>query len=157
MILSGPRQRSGEQHYTELPELCGEIWVANREDSPGHENLLRLCARYGFKPEIRFTSNDFDVIRGIVRENLGVALVPALALGVDRTITLRRLRSNGPRRKVLTVSRATDLNPLVFAAIEAIEEAAEEFVHWTTEAFRVRLESPLATTVKTAGSPAGAT
>jgi DNA-binding transcriptional LysR family regulator len=150
VVICGSGRLAHEQFHIDLPELSGEIWVANREDSPGHENLLRLCAQAGFKPEIRFTSNDFDVIRGIVRENLGVALVPALALGVDRTIALRRLRSHGPRRKVLVLSRATDLNPLVFSAIEAIEEAAEEFVHWTTGAFAVRMDKPLAATVKSA-------
>ncbi|MBT2675379.1 hypothetical protein J7E95_32180 [Streptomyces sp. ISL-14] len=43
-----------------------------------------------------FTSDDYDAVRGIVRENLGVALVPALALGIDRAITLRRMRSRDP-------------------------------------------------------------
>lgn len=148
LVLCGPDQRTRERFHTDLPELSGEIWVANREDSAGYENLLRLCAQSGFKPEIRFTSDDFDVIRGIVRENLGVALVPALALGIDRAITMRRLKSDGPRRKVLAVHRATDLNPLVLAGVEAIHEAAEEFVRWTTEAFGVRLDSPLAATFK---------
>jgi DNA-binding transcriptional LysR family regulator len=148
VVLCGPRQRTREQFHTDLSELSEEIWVANREDSVGYQNLLRLCAQSGFKPKVRFTSDDFDVIRGIVRENLGVALVPALALGIDRAITMRRLRSCGPRRKVLAIHRATDVNPLVPAAVEAIQEAAEEFVHWTTGAFGVRVDSPLATAAK---------
>jgi DNA-binding transcriptional LysR family regulator len=148
VVLSGLRPATLDAGDTDLPELSAEIWVANREDSAGYENLLRLCAQAGFKPEIRFTSDDFDVIRGIVRENLGVALVPALALGIDRAITMRRLKSHGPRRKVLAVHRTTDVNPLVFAGVEAIQEAAEEFVRWTTEAFGVRVDSPLAATLK---------
>ena len=148
VIIGGQRKPITDELYTELAELSGAIWVTNREDSPGYDNLIRLCAQAGFNPEIRFTSNDFDVIRGIVRENLGIALVPALALGVDRDIILRRLRSAGPRRRVLAVYRSTDPNPLVFAAVEAIREAAAEFVRWTTDAFAVHLDSPLATTLK---------
>jgi hypothetical protein len=81
-----------------------------------------------------------------VRENLGVALVPALALGIDRTIKMRRLRRRGPRRKVLAVQRSTDPNPLLSPAVDAIREAAREFAAWTTGAFGVRLDSPLAST-----------
>ncbi|MEV0634008.1 LysR substrate-binding domain-containing protein [Streptomyces sp. NPDC050619] len=109
--------------------------------------------RLGFTPDIRFTSADFDVIRGIVRENLGVAMVPALALGIDRSITMRRLRTHGPRRKVLAVHRATDPDPLVPAAVAVIHEAAHEFVVWTTEAFAVRLDSTLAMTPAGPASP----
>ncbi|RVX39292.1 DNA-binding transcriptional LysR family regulator [Nonomuraea polychroma] len=148
VVICGRRQRTRDEFHVDLAELSDAIWVANREDSPGYENLLRLCAQSGFKPEIRFTSNDFDVIRGIVRENLGVALVPALALGIDRAITMRRMRSDGPRRKVLAAYRTTDPNPLVPAAVDAIREAAEDFVNWTTQAFGVRVDPPLAATLK---------
>ena len=151
VVLCGPRQQTAEPFHTDLPELAEEIWVTNREDSAGYQNLVRLCAQSGFHPEIRFTSDDFDVIRGIVRENLGIALVPALALGIDRVITMRRLRSAGSRRKVHVVHRATDPNPLVVAAVEAVREAAAEFVQWTTEAFGVRVDPPLATLVATSG------
>ncbi|MGN9839649.1 LysR family transcriptional regulator [Nonomuraea sp. H19] len=150
VVICGRRQHTRDELHIDLAELSDAIWVANREDSPGYENLLRLCAQSGFKPEIRFTSNDFDVIRGIVREDLGVAIVPALALGIDRAITMRRMRSDGPRRKVLAAYRATDPNPLVPAAVDAIREAAAEFVDWTTQAFGVRVDSPLAATLRSA-------
>lgn len=150
VVICGRPQQTSDQVTVDLSELSDAIWVANRDDSPGYENLMRLCAQSGFKPRIRFTTNDFDVVRGIVRENLGVALIPALALGIDREITMRRMRSSGPRRKVLAAYRASDPNPLVPAAIDAVRAAAEEFVQWTTRAFEVRVDSPLAATVKVA-------
>ncbi|MFI0816309.1 LysR family transcriptional regulator [Streptomyces sp. NPDC021098] len=146
IVLCGPDQHTADAHHVDLRELSGAIWVTNDEGTAAHHNLLRLCAQSGFRPEIRFTSNDYDVIRGIVRENLGVAMVPALSLGIDRAITMRRMRTRGPRRKVLAVHRSTDPNPLVPAAVDAIREAAAEFVTWTTEAFGARVDSPLATT-----------
>jgi DNA-binding transcriptional LysR family regulator len=144
VVLCGPGQRTEDPHHTDLAALADAIWVANREDSAGYRNLTRLCAQAGFKPEIRFTSNDFDVIRGIVRENLGVAMVPALALGIDRSITMRRMRTRSPRRKVYAVHRSTDPNPLLPAAVGAVHEAARGFLVWTTEALGVRVDPPLA-------------
>jgi DNA-binding transcriptional LysR family regulator len=146
VVLCGPGQCTADPDHAELRELSGAIWVANREDTAGYSNFVRLCAQSGFTPEVRFASNDYDVIRGIVRENLGVALVPALSLGIDRVITMRRLRSRAPCRNVIAVHRSTDPNPLLPAAVESIREAAEDFVLWTTEAFSARVDSPLATT-----------
>ncbi|MQA02485.1 MAG: LysR family transcriptional regulator [Streptosporangiales bacterium] len=144
VVLCHPEQYPANGAHIDVAELADAIWVTNREGSTGHENLVRLCAQFGFDPVVRYTSHDFDVVRGIVREGLGIALVPALALGTDPAIAMRRLRPDGPRRRVLAVHRATDLNPLVPAALETIHEAAREFTRWTTEALTVRIDSPLA-------------
>lgn len=152
VIIGGPLHKMGPRLRIDLRELSTEIWVSNRSDSPGHENLIRLCAQLGFSPNVRFQSNDFDVIRGIVRENLGVALVPALALGIDRSITMLRLASHCPRRKVFALHRVTDPNPLLPIAVESIRQAARDFERWTTEAFGVRVDSPLASAVGPGGA-----
>jgi len=142
VVIRGP---GADRTPTGLADLSEAIWVSNRDGSAGHENLVRLCAQNGFAPKIRFASDDYDVIRGIVREDLGLALVPALALGTDRTITMLRMGAGVPRRKVLAVHRAADPNPLIPAAIEATAQAAADFLDWTTRAFGVKLDSPLAT------------
>lgn len=141
VVIRGPGHRAGART---LADLSDAIWVANRDGSAGHENLVRLCAQSGFAPTIRFASDDYDVIRGIVRENLGLAVVPALALGTDRTITMLRLGARDPRRKVLAVHRGADPNPLIPVALEAIARSAADFAEWTTHAFGVRVDSPLA-------------
>ncbi len=148
VIIHGPMHPRLPDPLGGFAELAGEIWVSNQPGSAAHENLHRLCTQAGFEPETRFTSNDYDVIRGLVRESLGVALVPALALGTDRDISMRRFGADdAPRRGVLAVARSNDPNPLIEVALTAIRSAAHEFVRWTEHAFAVRIESPLATVV----------
>jgi hypothetical protein len=42
--------------------------------------------------------------------------------------------------------RVTDTNPLIGAAIDALDEAADDFLAWTNRAFASRLDSPIAVT-----------
>lgn len=144
VITATGRGRVEPAPPTDLATFSKRTWATNREGSVGHESLVRLCAQAGFQPEVQFLNDNFDVIRGLVREGLGVALVPALALGVDPAIQLVRLTSPAPRRKVFAISRASDENPLLATAVETIIEASREFVAWTTEAFVGQVDSPLA-------------
>jgi len=130
----------------DLAALSDEIWVANRTDSIGRSNLEFWCSQSGFSPKVRFETNDYDVIRGIVRESLGLAFVPALALGVDQTITMHRIAGQKPRRKVRAIYRSVDPNPLVSEALTAIGQATDEFIAWTTSGFGTdAIHLPLAT------------
>lgn len=130
----------------DLTEVAERKWVANRAGSDGLENFYRICAMSGFVPQVLFTSNDFDVIRGLVKEGLGIAIVPALALGIDRSIQLRRIGPVAPRRRVHAVYRKSDTNPLIPAALTALDEAADDFLAWTSRAFGTRLDTPIAVT-----------
>lgn len=127
-----------------LGELAEEVWISNHPGSAGHDNLLRACAQAGFSPDVRFCSDDFDVVRGIVRAGLGVALVPSLALGGDQAIAVRRLPGGGPRRRVHALYRSTDPNPLLPVAVDAIRRTAREFASGRDGVFGAPCASPLA-------------
>lgn len=142
VVLCGPAE-AGEP--ASLAEFAGHAWLSTRPGSAGHQNFLQLCAAAGFDPAMRFQTDDYDVIRGFVRQRLGVALVPALALGTDRSIHMRRLTGPAPTRFVVLLWRSTDPNPLIAAATEALAEAAEEFVEWTATALH-GADGPVATT-----------
>ncbi|TQC50824.1 hypothetical protein EEB14_01700 [Rhodococcus sp. WS4] len=107
------------------------------------ERLPDLC-RIQIRTTGVFTSNDFDVIRGLVKEKLGLAIVPVLAIGIDRSIQLRRIGPIAPRRRVYAAYRKSDTNPLIGAAIQALGEASDDFLAWTSRAFSSRLDSPIA-------------
>ncbi|MFC9832795.1 LysR family transcriptional regulator [Rhodococcus sp. NPDC127530] len=145
VIEGGQGTRSSEDRL-ELTEVAEQPWVTNRVGSDGSENFYRICAASGFAPQVLFTSNDFDVIRGLVKERLGLAIVPALALGIDRSIQLRRIGPTAPRRRVYAAYRKSDTNPLIGAAIQALDEASDDFLAWTSRAFSSRLDSPIALT-----------
>ena len=129
-----------------LEDFAHENWITNEVGSAGAENFVQMCQQAGFEPNIGFHSNDFDVIRGLVKETIGVALVPAMALGIDRGIAFHRLL-DPPRRTIYAAHRASDVNPLLGVTIAALREAAEDFIDWTTDAFEVHLDSPVASIV----------
>lgn len=148
VVLAGRLREHPLPAVVRLTELANETWVANRIESAGRENLELWCTQAGFEPRVAYETDDFDVMRGIVRGNLGIALVPALALGTDGSITMHRIEGVRPRRKVRVVHRAADPNPLLVEAIDAIALAASEFATWTTTAFQSNPNrAPVARTV----------
>lgn len=146
VIISAAQTVGKTGNKVPLEDFAHENWVTNEAGSAGAENFVEMCQLDGFEPNIGFHSNDFDVVRGLVKETIGVALVPALALGTDRGIAFHRLL-NPPRRTVYVAHRASDVNPLLGVAITALREAAEDFIDWTTDAFEVELDSPVASII----------
>ncbi len=144
VLRGGPNTERDERVRLEV--LAEAVWATNASGSDSEQVLQLLCAEVGFSPRIRFNSNDFDVIRGIVSEQLAVALVPALALGIDRNIKMQRLSGTPSRRRIYAVRRCTDPNPLLPDMLEALDTAASNFLEWTATAFLTRLTSPLAST-----------
>jgi len=98
-------------------------WISTREATGGERSLLQLCATAGFLPKIEYRSNDFGLIRGLVRAGLGFAVVPALALVDDHGVRALPLPSDGPGRRVLALSRAERPSGLVDAVLRALVEA----------------------------------
>ena len=146
VIIRGAHSQEPTTDRVSLGDFSHEVWVTNEVGSPGTDNFVQICRNSGFEPEVRFHSNDFDVVRGLVKETLGVALVPALALGIDRDIFMYRVAPPTPRRRVHVVHRISDTNPLLPATLVALRGAARDFLDWTTEAFGTRVEIPLGST-----------
>ncbi|BCB92082.1 LysR family transcriptional regulator [Phytohabitans suffuscus] len=113
-----------------LADLAGETWIASRETTAGARALARLCADAGFTPRVAFRSNDYAVVRALVRAGLGVALVPALAdaLGTGGGVhqcAVTDARGGPARREVFVLHRPDSSAPLVPATVEALRRAAE--------------------------------
>ena len=128
-----------------ISDFCDEVWASGSIGSIQDTVLIKACAGEDFTPRISHRSDDLDVIRGFVNQGLGIALVPVLALGIDRNIRLYRLKDVAARRNVVLVRRSTDLNPLVDSAIRAFGEAASDFLAWTQTAFEVSFDTPMLT------------
>lgn len=62
-----------------LGDLRDQPFVATHSDSACATALARACAAVGFAPDVRYRSNNYDVVATFVRDGLGVALIPALA------------------------------------------------------------------------------
>lgn len=66
----------------DVDALSSDPWIAGCPRCRGH--LLELCASAGFAPRIAFETDNFVAVEGMVAQRLGVALLPALALGATR-------------------------------------------------------------------------
>jgi DNA-binding transcriptional LysR family regulator len=83
-----------------LEDFADATWIATREDTLGAAAMERLCRDSGFEPSIRYRSNNYGVLQGLVASGLGVALVPALGLDQPTTVVPRSLASPQARRRV---------------------------------------------------------
>lgn len=144
VILGGGANREDDE-LIELSACAGGVWATGQEGSDAAAHFKAVCTEAGFTPEIRFHSNDFDVVRGLVREALALALVPAMALGIDRGIRMRRLQEHTPRRRIYAVHRVGDPNPAMMQMLGCLGMAAMGFLEWTSTAFLTRLATPLVT------------
>lgn len=125
LILLLPHGHPSEGTEISLTDLATETWVSTGERTPGARSLRRACAAAGFEPDVKFRSDDYDVIRGFVRSGLGIALIPALGhvdsddIGTAQIVDLR------VRRHVLALYPPTTVNPAVGGAVTSLKAAAE--------------------------------
>ncbi|MET1008065.1 MAG: LysR family transcriptional regulator [Propionibacteriaceae bacterium] len=107
-----------------LSDFADRSWISTREGTAGTLALERACAAAGFAPQIRYRSNDYDVVRSFVRSGLGVAAVPRLAyLG---RVGLRDLDVTGlaVHRHVEALTMSDRHNPATARMLDALRSAA---------------------------------
>ncbi|MER7004800.1 LysR family transcriptional regulator [Dactylosporangium sp. NPDC000555] len=107
----------------ELCDLANETWISSDEGSDGHTGLMRLCGTAGFEPRIAFHSNDYAVVRSLVRWGLGIAVVPTLALSTQSMARATSLAGIAYQRHVSLLYRANNSNPVLPLAIGALAQA----------------------------------
>lgn len=72
-----PKKHSfSDRQFISLTELKDESFIMFHEDFSMHEMIYNECLRVGFKPNIAYTSSQWDFIGEMVAANLGIALFP---------------------------------------------------------------------------------
>ena len=112
-----------------LGDLREEKWISTREGSSGASSLRRICAQADFNPSVDYRSNDYDVIRGLVRSGLGIALAPALGHIVSEGVEVTRVEDLDVHRHVIALHRAAKVNAAVSSAIRSLQAAADSLSH----------------------------
>lgn len=123
LLLPAAHRLVGEA--VSLGDLQDEKWISTRETSAGATALRRACAREDFDPIVDFRSNDYDVIRGLVRSGLGIALVPALAHVASEGVEAVMIEDLGVRRHVIALHPVTRSTGAVDGAIAALMSSAQ--------------------------------
>ena len=86
-------------------DLEGERFIVMREDHCLGDQVLQFCDRRAFRPKISFRSAQLETIQALVRDGLGISLIPAMATRAKRDDLpeYRSLQAPRPERKIVAV------------------------------------------------------
>lgn len=123
-VLVPTGHRLSRRKRIRVGDLSGERWICYREGTDAARSLLHICAEGGFRPDVLFRTNDYNLPLELVRKGLGVAIVPDLAMIESHDVHVIRLANPAHVRRVFAVRRAADPNPFLDHAIEMLRTAA---------------------------------
>ncbi|MFM9369965.1 LysR family transcriptional regulator [Streptomyces sp. Da 82-17] len=123
-VLVPRRHRLARRRRIQVGDLAEERWICYREDTDAARCLFHICAEGGFRPEVIFRTNDYNLPFELVRNGLGVAIVPELALSKSDDVHLIRLAGPTHVRRVFAVRRSGDPNPFLDQAVTVLRTAA---------------------------------
>jgi len=112
-----------------LAALSNERWLFPRITggvSSTYDRLMRgACAVAGFEPQILFEINDCQTAQGFVAADMGIAVLPHLALyPLNANVTVRKL-DDAPTRSVHAIRLAAGApTPATRAALQLLRQAA---------------------------------
>jgi DNA-binding transcriptional LysR family regulator len=109
-----------------LEDLREEAWIQTSAASPCARHVLRSCHAAGFEPRVSFESDDYLTVQGLVAAEVGVALIPRLALsGAREDIVIRKLSPSNPVRRVFAATpRAAAVTPAVATMLDILREVS---------------------------------
>lgn len=104
-----------------LAALSAADWIVSSATGrcPDTRVFQNACRNAGFTPSVTFRPEDYSTVQGLVAADLGVSLVPSLALGSVRTdVAVRRVAGHRPVRRVAlaTVAEPAAGSPLATLA-----------------------------------------
>ncbi|MDM5332168.1 LysR family transcriptional regulator [Ureibacillus composti] len=65
-----------QRDQVEIKELENESFILFNKSFAIHDIIIQECLRAGFRPEIAYESSQWDMIRGMINENLGISIFP---------------------------------------------------------------------------------
>ncbi|CCH33955.1 LysR family transcriptional regulator [Actinosynnema sp. NPDC047251] len=128
LLIMVPGNHPANRAQIRVEDLRDERWICSRDGTAGATCAVRLCAAHGFTPRISFRSNDYGLVRGLVRAGVGVAMVPALGFQPTAGVAGRPMRGKPLWRHVFAVHRTANANPLLRDALAALGSACDQVV-----------------------------
>ena len=86
-----------------------------------------ICRSAGFEPRKGFTSDDYNVVQGLVAANVAISLLPEMALSNLRDdIVIKPIEPKTPKRRVLAATLAGGFrSPAMAAMLDVLGGVAE--------------------------------
>ena len=114
----------------ELKDLSTESWAGSACGGTCGEMHLATCRAAGFEPRMGFTSDDYNVVQGLVAAGVAISLLPELALSnLREDIVIKPIAPNTPNRRVMAATLAGGFrSPAMTAMLDILGEAADHYV-----------------------------
>jgi DNA-binding transcriptional LysR family regulator len=122
VVLAMPESHPlAKQQRVELEQLAGERWIAGCPLCRGH--LLAACDAVGFAPRIELETDNAVAVLNLVAADLGLALLPRLALAtavVPPGATIRETLPTSDRSIRMVTQAGASRVPSIAAALATI-------------------------------------
>lgn len=118
LSLVVPRDLDPGEGPVDLARFADTRWVTGCERCRGE--LMALCARAGFTPEIAFASDDYVAVQSLVASGLGVTVLPGLALRAHRHPDVVRRAIPGASRTIQVTTYGAPPHPAAVDAVAAV-------------------------------------
>ncbi len=102
-VVLPAQHRMAAHAEVSLSALADDEWVVSSATGicPDTRVFRTACRQAGFSPSVTFRPDDYATVQGLVAANLGVSLVPSLALGNSRAdVAIRRVTGHRPVRRI---------------------------------------------------------
>jgi molybdate transport repressor ModE-like protein len=121
--------RLAGRRSVKLADLSEDPWVSGCGGGSCARILNHVCAAAGFQPKLAFETNDYQAAQAFVAAGIGVAILPALALGTPHPdVAIRRLSPPIPPRKIWAAMLADSYHsPASEAMLQILQDVSDEF------------------------------
>ncbi|MEV0406090.1 LysR family transcriptional regulator [Actinoallomurus sp. NPDC050550] len=128
LILPAGHRLAASESAVRIADLAGEVWASGHPGTSHAEITERLCVEHGgFRPEIRYRSNDLLVNLALAAHGQAIGFLPELVRFTEQSgIVVRDLADATVRRLVIVWTRKDgDVRPSVRAVLDALRAAAD--------------------------------
>jgi DNA-binding transcriptional LysR family regulator len=114
----------------ELADFSEEPWMlATPQTCPDSRLFLRACHDAGFEPQIAFHNDDYTAVLGFVAAEVGVALIPDMAInGVRDDVVIRTLDPPPPPRPIFAVVPAGYCSAPATAMLALLHQVSDRWL-----------------------------
>jgi DNA-binding transcriptional LysR family regulator len=117
-----------KRRQVSLNQLAGEPWVASSDLGGCRAIMETLCREAGFEPRVAFEVDETTAVQALVAAQVGVTLLPRLALSAVNPGVVVRKVAEAPMRRVWAARlEGAYPSPAADAMLQILQDVAEEF------------------------------
>lgn len=113
LIVDEPVLIALPMRYHDAPDpldaeaLAAENWIVGPGNSDDAVLAMAVCGNAGFTPNVTHGATDYALVQKMIAADLGIGLVPEMAIDASEQIVIRSLSQLRPRRRIDALTRAS--------------------------------------------------